>query len=341
MFAAAAALLRLLLFLSRERSHSRAQVLETSSSRDNRSMELSELIKFQHFLLGVCDYTGLVFRIAYGDNRHRHHNLEATNTEPKVFQRSVLSVCGVNVFSARAIFQVVVVVIVVIVFRGELSLRARRRARASAHCIIRSCRPFFHDFARALILVFGSSFIASIRSVSIRPLSSRTHGCSCHLLVHSAPPACSSCRWAIADGDGHKAKPFKMEWATTKDGLLYLGSSGLPWVLDDGTVAHEDPMWVKTIDAHGTVRNIDWRPVYVRVRACAPCVAQSMRASLQPCRMQAQPARVIFNFRQRRRQVRRIEVGVQHFQRRLPLARGRALGRALATVVLPAPQGRP
>jgi len=34
-------------------------------------------------------------------------------------------------------------------------------------------------------------------------------------------------RWAIADGDGHKAKPFKMEWATTKDGLLFLGSSGI------------------------------------------------------------------------------------------------------------------
>lgn len=67
------------------------QVLETSSSRENRSMELSELIKFRHFLLGVCDYTGLVFRIAYGDNQHRHNNLEATNNDPKVFQRFV---CG-------------------------------------------------------------------------------------------------------------------------------------------------------------------------------------------------------------------------------------------------------
>jgi len=69
----------------------REQMLETSSSRDNRSMELSELIKFRHFLLGVCDYTGLVFRIAYGDNQDRHNNLEATNEEPKVFQRYVFT----------------------------------------------------------------------------------------------------------------------------------------------------------------------------------------------------------------------------------------------------------
>jgi hypothetical protein len=60
---------------------------QTTSSRDNRSMELSELIKFKHFLLAVCDYTGLVFRIAYGDNLHRNNNLAASNTHPKIFQR--------------------------------------------------------------------------------------------------------------------------------------------------------------------------------------------------------------------------------------------------------------
>jgi len=28
-------------------------------------------------------------------------------------------------------------------------------------------------------------------------------------------------RYAIADGDGHSTKPFKSEWATIKDGLLW------------------------------------------------------------------------------------------------------------------------
>ena len=31
--------------------------------RKNRSMELSELVKFQHWQLGFCDITGLVFKI--------------------------------------------------------------------------------------------------------------------------------------------------------------------------------------------------------------------------------------------------------------------------------------
>merc|ERR1719238_2056441 len=30
-------------------------------------------------------------------------------------------------------------------------------------------------------------------------------------------------RWAIADGDGDEAKPFKTEWATIKDGKLWIG----------------------------------------------------------------------------------------------------------------------
>ena len=34
-------------------------------------------------------------------------------------------------------------------------------------------------------------------------------------------------RWALADGDGNQAKPFKTEWATIKDGSLWVGSPGL------------------------------------------------------------------------------------------------------------------
>lgn len=34
-------------------------------------------------------------------------------------------------------------------------------------------------------------------------------------------------RWALADGDGNYAKPFKSEWATVKDGDIWVGSNGL------------------------------------------------------------------------------------------------------------------
>ena len=34
-------------------------------------------------------------------------------------------------------------------------------------------------------------------------------------------------------------------------------------------MVHENPMWVKTINSHGSVKNLDWRPVYRALRlAC-------------------------------------------------------------------------
>ena len=40
--------------------------LTSSSARNNRSMELSELVMFRHLLLAICDYTGSVYRITVG-----------------------------------------------------------------------------------------------------------------------------------------------------------------------------------------------------------------------------------------------------------------------------------
>jgi len=36
-------------------------------------------------------------------------------------------------------------------------------------------------------------------------------------------------RHAVADGNGRDPKPFKIEWATEKGPLLYLGSTGKEW----------------------------------------------------------------------------------------------------------------
>lgn len=73
-------------------------------------------------------------------------------------------------------------------------------------------------------------------------------------------------RWALADGDGEESKPFKGEWATVKDGMLWLGSTGKEWTLLDGTVKHRNCEWVKTIDRSGRIENYDWGPVYRSLR---------------------------------------------------------------------------
>lgn len=76
-------------------------------------------------------------------------------------------------------------------------------------------------------------------------------------------------RWAIADGDGNEPKPFKGEWATLKDGAIWLGSIGFEWYGKDGNIVHRNAEWVKTIDAAGFVRNLDWHPVYQAIRTAS------------------------------------------------------------------------
>ena len=72
-------------------------------------------------------------------------------------------------------------------------------------------------------------------------------------------------RWAIADGNGDKVKPCKLEWATVRKGVLWVGSMGKEWVRG-ASVLHRDAEWVKTIDQNGRVRNHDWGPVYGAMR---------------------------------------------------------------------------
>jgi soluble calcium-activated nucleotidase 1 len=121
------------------------RTLTSDISRKNRSMELSELVTYNHLLLGMCDYTGIVYKIEKQDGR--------------IFQR--------------------------------------------------------------------------------------------HL---------------ITDGNGDEPKPFKSEWATVKDGLLFIGSFGLEWI-EKGKIKHRNPEWVKTISTDGTIENINWHPIYQAIRS--------------------------------------------------------------------------
>lgn len=96
--------------------------LQSRTAMKNRSMELSELVRYRHLLLGVCDITGLVFKITM---------------DGRVFQR-----------------------------------------------------------------------------------------------------------YAVADGNGDEPKPFKSEWATTKDGVLWVGSIGKEWATPTGEILHRNAEYV-------------------------------------------------------------------------------------------------
>ncbi|ELR20848.1 Ca2+dependent endoplasmic reticulum nucleoside diphosphatase isoform 3, putative [Acanthamoeba castellanii str. Neff] len=72
-------------------------------------------------------------------------------------------------------------------------------------------------------------------------------------------------RHAIADGNGRHPKPFKTEWATEKDGLLYLGSIGKEWVVN-GEALHHNCVWVKTLDRCGKITSHDWTANYKALR---------------------------------------------------------------------------
>lgn len=73
-------------------------------------------------------------------------------------------------------------------------------------------------------------------------------------------------RWAIADGDGDEAKPFKGEWATVKRDKLWVGSPGVKWFDGSGVLIHRNPEWVKHMDSRGHIVNHDWGPVYAALR---------------------------------------------------------------------------
>ncbi|CAK9062538.1 Soluble calcium-activated nucleotidase 1 (SCAN-1) (Apyrase homolog), partial [Durusdinium trenchii] len=91
-------------------------------------------------------------------------------------------------------------------------------------------------------------------------------------------------RWAIADGNGEKVKPCKMEWATVKDGLLWVGSVGVE--LRDpnsGEVLHRDSEWVKTIDRQGRVLNLDWGRVYAALKHAANSTAYLWHEAVHFC----------------------------------------------------------
>lgn len=75
----------------------------------------------------------------------------------------------------------------------------------------------------------------------------------------------------IMEGDGVNSKGQKHEWATVKDGELYMGSVGKEFTDNDGNVLGDGNMWVAIMDSTGDVRHEDWTVNYGAVRKALGC----------------------------------------------------------------------
>lgn len=75
----------------------------------------------------------------------------------------------------------------------------------------------------------------------------------------------------VMEGDGLNGKGQKHEWATVKDGELYMGSVGKEFTDNDGNVLTDSNLWVAVMDAAGDVRHEDWTANFARVRTALGC----------------------------------------------------------------------
>ena len=66
--------------------------------------------------------------------------------------------------------------------------------------------------------------------------------------------------WLIlSDGDGTAEKGFKGEWMTVKDRQLIVGGMGKEYTQRDGSIAHQNPEFVKFVTPGGAVTHHNWK----------------------------------------------------------------------------------
>ena len=76
--------------------------------------------------------------------------------------------------------------------------------------------------------------------------------------------------WVImADGDGTESKGFKGEWATVKDGQLFVGGLGKEWTTKTGEILNFNPQYVKIIGPSGTMMHVSWVDNYKKLLKAA------------------------------------------------------------------------
>ena len=72
--------------------------------------------------------------------------------------------------------------------------------------------------------------------------------------------------YILMEGDGRTEKGQKTEWATVKDGAMYVGSIGKEWTTPKGEIVNFNNQWIKRIDAEGRVTSLNWHDVYESMR---------------------------------------------------------------------------
>ena len=79
---------------------------------------------------------------------------------------------------------------------------------------------------------------------------------------------------------------MKFEWATVKDGLLYIGSFGKEYTNSAGEVLHTNNLWVLVIDKEGRAVHVDWTENYLKMRRALENgrLPQIVDEGLQPIR---------------------------------------------------------
>lgn len=75
----------------------------------------------------------------------------------------------------------------------------------------------------------------------------------------------------VMEGDGVAGKGQKHEWATVKDGELYMGSVGKEFTDNSGNVISDGNLWVAVMDRAGDVRHEDWTAHFAAVRKALAC----------------------------------------------------------------------
>ena len=78
-------------------------------------------------------------------------------------------------------------------------------------------------------------------------------------------------RHILMEGDGNNDKGQKTEWATVKDGKMYVGSFGKEYTNPDGSIKNTNNMWISIIDSNGHVEHEDWTDRFNKLRDAAGC----------------------------------------------------------------------
>jgi soluble calcium-activated nucleotidase 1 len=73
-------------------------------------------------------------------------------------------------------------------------------------------------------------------------------------------------RFVITEGSGDTDKGMKWEWATVKDGDLYMGSMGKEYTNPDGSIANTNNLWIAILTSRGELIRKDWTNNYNKVR---------------------------------------------------------------------------